>query len=305
MDIYLDTSHLQKWQQETLPASDILALNKLRDSGKNTFVLSLAHIYDITDREDEEKAIAIARFLDQLPRKWLRNAVDLKREEMKNAINCFGKPIQLINPFLDDYVDALEPDPSTTLSIRLIYRGSSIERIVTDLVSTELRERQGSLTTEKLHNWSHNNAALISNMAQPQIKNREMQSNLRRVLRDDINQFNLSEAIAKATVTDRVIDPIDTFIAWIIKNPMLISSILCPYYAEHFMLRNTTMSWKKSHIDDLTHLFALPYVDYLSVDKQMLDYSVRSLVFLKNHVPPEWRNRLITSATEIEYATPS
>lgn len=299
MDIYLDTSHLQKWQQGTLPPQDIAQLDTLKDSGNHTFVLSLAHIYDIIDREDASNAIAVARFLDLLPRKWLRNAVDLKREELKNAITCFNKEISQIDPFLPDYVDTLEPDPSTTLAIRLEYRGSSIERIVTDLVSTNISERQGSLTKERLYDWSHNNAALIVNMDNRDIKNKDMQSNLRRVLRDDINQFSLSEDIARTVIVEKIIDPIETFISWLIKNPLVVSSILCPYYAEHFMLRNSAMVWKKSHIDDLTHLAALPYVDYLSVDNQMLNYSLQALKFLRNHVPSDWRDKLITSASEI------
>jgi len=91
MDIYLDTSHLQKWQQETLPESDIRKLNNLRNSGNHTFVLSLAHISDITNRDDKRKAIAVARFLDQLSKKWLKNPVDLEREEIINAIKYFKK----------------------------------------------------------------------------------------------------------------------------------------------------------------------------------------------------------------------
>lgn len=300
MDIYLDTSHFQKWQQSTLPSEDIIALNTLRDSGNHTFILSIAHIFDITDREDGDKAIAVARFLDQLPRKWLRNSVDLKREELKNAISCFGKDISLINPFVPDYVETLEPEPETALTIRLVYRDSSIEKIVTDLVSGDIAERQGSLTKEKLHDWSHNNAILLSKMGDAQVKNKEMQSNLRRVLRDDINQFRLSGAIANAVIAEKSINSIETFIGWLIKNPFLISSIWCPYYTEHFMLRNTTMTWEKSHIDDLTHLAALPYVDYLSVDNQMQKYTLQALKFLKRHIPNNWASRLITSINEIK-----
>lgn len=111
------TSHLQKWQQKTLSVKELSILNNLKNSGQHSFVLSLAHIFDITDREDKQKVIEIAQFLDSLPKIWLRNAVDLKREEIKTALRCYETNQKLIiNPFVTDYIDALEPEPDTAHS---------------------------------------------------------------------------------------------------------------------------------------------------------------------------------------------
>jgi hypothetical protein len=96
-----------------------------------------------------------------------------------------------------------------------------------------------------------------------------------------------------------IIDPVDEFINWLIKNPSLIPSIWCQYYTQQFMHRNTQMVWQKSHIDDLNHLAALPYVDYLSVDKQIYAFTIQALKFAKRHIPTDWENKLITSAKEI------
>jgi hypothetical protein len=177
MKIYLDTSHLQKWQQETLSKEDISILNTLRDSRKSTFVLSIVHIFDISDREDNINAINIAKFLDQLPRKWLRNPVDLKREEIKDAVKRFKNDnIHHINikPFVNDYVDTLESEPSTALIIPLMRRGSSIETIMTDLVSNPIENRQGSLTIEHLRQWASNNSIAIGEMPNNQYKEKEI-----------------------------------------------------------------------------------------------------------------------------------
>jgi len=205
-----------------------------------------------------------------------------------------------INPFVTDYVETLDPDPCTSVKIRIDYRGSSIEKFVTELISSDITKQQGSVTKEKLHNWAHINTDLISKMPNNQVKNKKMQENLCRVLKDDIKRFNLFQDIAEAVIKDAIIDPIDEFISWLIKNPLLISSMVFPYYTQHFMHKNVTMEWKKSHIDDLSHLAALPYVSYLSVDNQIKSYALEALKYSEHHMPDNWRTKLITSVSEIK-----
>ncbi len=217
MEIYLDTSHLQKWHKETLHANEIAILDQLKDSGNHTFILSITHIFDITDREDIHSAIKMGKFLDQLPIKWLRNAADLKREEIKNALKCFKhRKFFSISPFVEDYVDTLETEENS-LPIRLAYRGKSIEQIITVLVSEKSQSR--SLSTEHIYSWSHTNSTLINNMHNTPNKNKEMQKNLRRVLKDDITKLNLQSAVINSVISQNLIDPIDEFISWLIKNP--------------------------------------------------------------------------------------
>lgn len=303
MNIYLDTSHLQKWQQKTLSVKELSILNNLKNSGQHSFVLSLAHIFDITDREDKQKAIEIAQFLDSLPKIWLRNAVDLKREEIKTALRCYETNQKLIiNPFVTDYVDTLEPEPDTALTVRLLGRGSSIERIISNLMDNSPQGLESKLKKDYLQQWAHNNAILISKISDNQIKIKEMQINLRRVLKDDIQKFKLNDDAIKIVVTklNKIIDPIDEFINWLMKNPHLIASIWCPYYTQHFMHRNTTLTWKKSDIDDLNHLAALPYVDFISVDKQIYSHAIQALKFASRHIPGTWKTRLITSILDIK-----
>ncbi len=157
MDIYLDTSHLQKWQQRTLLSKDLLILDRLKNTRDNSFVISLAHIFDITDGKDTKKAISVAEFLDTLPIKWLRNAEDLKREELRNAMNCFRSSNQTqINPFVEHYVDTLEMFDAI-LEIRLHFRNASIKEIITTLISDGPQKQVPSLTKENLKLWSHAN----------------------------------------------------------------------------------------------------------------------------------------------------
>jgi hypothetical protein len=183
MNIYLDTSHLQKWQQGTLSQPEILILNKLKDSQSHKFVISLTHIFDIIDREDQERLLELAKFLDQLPIIWLRNAVELKRREIKNAIGYFKNgTFSRIEPFVNDYIDTMEPEISSALILALFRRGSSIETIMTDILSNTLEERQGSLTNTKLRNWAYANTVILNEMPSKEIKEKEMQKNIRRIL---------------------------------------------------------------------------------------------------------------------------
>lgn len=127
MKIYLDTSHLQKWQQLKLPSTELLKLNKLRDLDKNQFVLSLSHIIDICKREDEDKIMELAKFLDQLPKIWIPNIDILRYVEIKNAINNFkSHTLNIINPYTNDFIDTLVLMPNSALSISLMRRGSDL-----------------------------------------------------------------------------------------------------------------------------------------------------------------------------------
>jgi hypothetical protein len=310
MDIYLDTSHLQKWQRKTLSIKDVKKLDSLKKTQHTHFIISLAHIYDIIDREDKIKAIELARFLDDLPIKWLRNAVDLKREEVKNALKCYEmQQASQINPFVVDYVDTLEPEPSSALIISLMRRGSSIETIVSDLMSVTLPERQGSLTKKQIKGWAYNNVIIIDKMPNADAKGKEMQKNLGRILSEDIITFKLAEAVINAVITKQQnnailssqrIGSVDCFVNWLLKNPVLISNICFPYYTQHFMHRDKQLTWKKSHFEDLNHLSALPYVDYVSVDKQIRGFAKQALSFAKRHFPVDWEKRVIVSISEIK-----
>ncbi len=65
------------------------------------------------------------------------------------------------------------------------------------------------------------------------------------------------------------------------------------------MLRNIGMAWKKSHIDDLNHLAALPYVSRLSTDNQIHAFAMQALKFAKRHIPTDWEEKLITTIDEL------
>jgi hypothetical protein len=300
--IYLDTSHLQKWQQGTLSPSEISILDKLKASSSHKFVISLNHIFDITDRENPPRVLELAKFLDQLPLVWLRNPVDLKQQEIKNSINYLKKIDALgIKPFVNDYIDTMELEISSALAIALHRRGASIETIMKDILSGSLEERKGTLTIEQLRTWADANAVLINGMSNPEVKEKQMQKNIRRVLSEDVNKFNLvKDAIdAIGTLKSDQNCTLNDFVNHVIKNPHLIPSIWCAYYTQHFMHRNTGLHWKKSHLEDLNHLAALPYVDYLSVDAQIYEYSMQALKFAKRHLSAEWNKKLIKSVDEI------
>jgi len=302
MNIYLDTSHFQKWQQRKLSPHELSILDSLVSSETNKFIISIVHIFEIVEREDWQRAIELSKFLDKLPIRWCCSPVDLERKELKYAINKF-KNLQIfqIDPFVKDFVDTLEPEISSWLQTCVTYRGASIEKIIVDLVSDKKIKREGLLTTEKICRWAYNNSIIIDEMTDVQMKEKQIQKNLIRVIKDNISRFNLVYEIIDAVISEkrRIVDPIDVFVKWLMRNPNLIPSIWCPYYTQHFMLRDSKMNWKKSHFRDLGHLAALPYVNYLSVDKQIYSFAMHALKFAKRHIPVDWNKKLITSVKEI------
>jgi len=294
--IYLDTSHLQKWQQGTLTSHEISLLNGLKDSGKCEFVLSIAHINDITDQKDTNRICEMGKFIDQLPKKWL--SVDIEKKEMENAIEYYrtGQTNQ-INPFVSDFIDILKGD---VLNIRIIARNKQLEKIFKELASYNIHGAS-NLSDEGLRFWAGNNQTLLDILKSPANKEKKILNNLKQKLEENITKFKLHESVADAVIskTKSIVSPADVFINWIMDKPLLIPSILCPYYTMFSMLRNKGMPWKKSHIDDLIHLQALAYVDYLSTDNQIYSFIKEAEKSAKKHFSINWNKKLISSIKQI------
>ncbi|OEH46217.1 hypothetical protein lpari_02555 [Legionella parisiensis] len=312
MDIYLDTSHLQKWQQGTLSNDDLNTLNKLKSSGKHSFVISPVHIFDITERTDTNKAIEIGQFIDHLPKKWLRNSVDLKRVEIKDALKNFKKEEKSqVNPFVDKFINTFEPNEST-LKLRLDYSNASMEIIISHLLINGPQQPPLSCQKQNLETWASTNYDLVTALSSPQNRDKEMQRTFRRSLKKMISDRELLDSVIEAVTfkssnmpeeplesSTVFLNPLDIFIEWLIKKPSLIPSIWCPYYTQHYMHR-TDLTWKISHIYDLAHLAALPYVNYLSIDRQMLGFTKQALTFARKHFPVDWEKKPITSIDQIK-----
>jgi hypothetical protein len=296
--IYLDTSHLQKWQQGTLTSHEINLLNKLQNSGNYEFVISIAHIIDITDQKDSSRICDMGNFIDQLPKKWLCDS--LEEKEIKSAIRLYRTgQMNQINPFVSDFVDILKGD---VLNIRIKSRDKSLKEIFQELASCNIH-KTSNLNDKVIRRWTDNNHYLLDIMKSPEKKEKNILNNLVQVLKNKITNFNLYEEISDAVIskTMRIVSPIDEFIYWVMGRPSLIPSILCPYYTMHSMLRNKGMPWKKSHIDDLIHLQALAYVDYLSTDNQICSFIMEAEKLAKKHFDISWGKKIITSIEQINF----
>lgn len=255
------------------------------------------HFFDLSDRDDYEQAIVLSKFLDNLPqKKWLRNPVDLKRKEIENAARNFPKnSFSEINPFVNDFVDSFEDEPFSALENRRNYRGASIEKIMTDLVNNR---QQGSFTKENIQQWANDQSVIINETHGVEGKNRKIEENLRRVLKDDIARFK-EEKIRGSVITNRIID-IDEFVSWLINNSSLTPSIWLPYYTQHHMFRDKKIKWSGSHLIDLAHLAVLPYVDYLSVDRQIYAFAMQAFRDVERYIPVEWKTKLIKAISKIK-----
>jgi hypothetical protein len=95
------------------------------------------------------------------------------------------------------------------------------------------------------------------------------------------------------------IGTVDKLVNLLVKKPSLTPSIWCPYFTQHFMHRNKEMIWQKSHLEDLNHLAALPYVDYLSIDRQIYGFAMQASRFAKRNISADWNKKLIKSIEEI------
>lgn len=158
------------------------------------------------------------------------------------------------------------------------------------------------LSQEYLNHWTKENWELINKMPNTQVKDNQMLKLLKDRLDMYIINFKLDEGVVQAILsarTNTLISSIDIFTDWLIKNPKNISNILCPFYTLHFLHRNIGMDWSKSDIDDLTHLAALPYVDYITVDTRTFCFSECALKFMNKRHSIDWKGGLIKSVKDI------
>ena len=104
---------------------------------------------------------------------------------MKNAIKYFkSEKIFQIDPFVFDFVDTLPSSLDNILQLRLDYRGKSMEIILKEISNGSIPKTPDNLKQENLQIWANNNQNIIDKMSETEKKDKEIQENLKRVLRE-------------------------------------------------------------------------------------------------------------------------
>ena len=164
MDVYLDTSHFQKWHQSTLGNQEVEFLESLRADECCTFVLSSRHIDEIAIRLDHGAACDLGAFLDSLRHKWLRLSDHIFLYEVRLAFEAFQKSEDMppeLDAFVESYVDTLLGlDPK----IYQAYKWASIEQVISDMVGEQdiLRGDDPEAQENQLSGWSRLQARIIT-----------------------------------------------------------------------------------------------------------------------------------------------
>lgn len=273
--IYLDTSYLQKWQSKNLLPEEIRFLDHLKDNDEYKFVLSFTHISEIMSRDDKDKALKLAVFLDELPKVWMRSSSYLTDMEIKQAHQSFrGFPPMNLSPFTDHFKDFFESSPSLSgdpriLEDRLTANNMKIIDLVEGAHSQFKIYDSNYLNSNYINGWVDSNHKILHECSKTKEKLKKI--TLERNLEKAIKQ--LSPSLNKAIVKD--------FIIFLLGNLELIPSFLFLNYVLFNALNNKTKKWKESHIGDLVHMEALPYVDILTVDKDAYEQYLQTKKYIE------------------------
>lgn len=267
MDVYLDTSHLQKWCQRTLEDVELVFLDGLRENEEYTFVLSNVHIAEVTARLHHDAALDTGRFLDTLRHKWLRLSNDIFSLEIGEAFEAFknGSAPRRINTFVAAYVDTLV---ALDLENYIAYRRTSIEQIISDLLG------QQDITLSGSDAWE----ARLSTWSRVQWRINKLMENWRVSVKrryGDVTAQILTNRHAQGYAELGERD--QAFINALLEKPEWTPSHWITFHSQHQCHRNIGYLWLASDISDVTHLAALPYVDHMTLDRRWYAYACQAL----------------------------
>lgn len=194
-------------------------------------------------------------------------------------------------------------DHESALELSLEYRNASLQRIFSDMINGGILKMNDSLNENTLCFWSKINTNWISHHQHKEQKEKEINYNFLRLLQDIIklSPQELQDQIIKSVINKigSILDPIQEFTKWLTKYPHLIPSLYLPYLIQHNMHRDKNMSWRSSHFQDLDHLSAIPYVNYITADAQMYNYSIQAFKSIKE-ISSLWKNKIIKSPIQIK-----
>ena len=293
--IYLDLSHLHKWHTESLPKEDLDFLNQATGQKEVAFVLSSTHIDEILQRGDKKSAIELAGFLDGLPHTWIRGRSELIPREVKEAFAAFqkGEASQgVTTPFVGSYRDTLK---RLDLEVYMSLEGKNLQIQVEGLLKAgggELNRKFRETLEKGVKPWSMVNRGLIEKMG-----NRRKES-VKRF--KDVAIGHLSDGVVRQLSGLTNEDPRYLFIEQLVEHPEWTPSFWLTFFAQHELLADTGQEWEASHLPDFNHLMAVPYVNQITVDRQIRDSACRAL----NLAPEEssvrnLRHRMSTSIGEL------
>lgn len=314
--IYLDTSHLQKWQQEKLESHELNILDEMSNSDEYIFVLSRSHLIDISGRDDNENIIKLAKHIDRLKTTWFSPEKTL-HQEFKSAIKSYSSKTTVpIHPWADDFVDIITLESCSALQVTQSYRGAPVEQILRDLARYKIEASTDLLSEDRIKHWGSINSELICELNKTNKSHvKAIKENFLRVLKDVVeSSAELTSMINEAVINKKVVSeqskqfiivdtPLVEFTNWLNNNPLLVPSLYIPYVVQHEMFRqmfrDKLKNFKHSDFQDLDHISAIPYIDYISLDRRFFSHA--SQAFHSNEkIPKIYQHKLIKKINQFQ-----
>ena len=240
--IYLDTSHLLKWENKTLRKNEIEILNAVAADSNCKFVISDIHIVEISNKSDRKQLAEDYNFICQLPFKVLLTVFDIYKNEVICAYKKFNSNGEkIVPPLVFEEKDLCHDD---------------IEKVL--LSYDEQQKHHNEL--DQLIKIKSSEISSISKRANKDV--------LKNIIRDS---FKLRLKLVAEQSSLEIAEE-GAFIDYVCGDPHLCPSLKINFYMHMTLIKNNkTKIISVNDWFDVLHANAAPYVDYFSLDRESCD----------------------------------
>lgn len=256
--VYLDTSHLLKWQNGTLNKEVLNKLSMLISSKDHLFVISDIHIKEITLRTDRVQLMDILNFLNKLP-----------------SIPCVELAVKIFELEIIQAYKKFKDEDDLSLQFFGKKNESSPEN---DLGQYLLEYPLQKTMHEELNTTIVNRGPIIQDIMQP-LDSQQFKSYINRAFKQRLSEAIKSSGIAVDT---------DALINFIIQDENLTPSLKINIYTAAYLYRDKNKELTINDWFDILHCSAIPYVDYFSLDhescQRLLNIKCLHNILNKTHI---------------------
>ncbi|HEX4810022.1 MAG TPA: hypothetical protein VH325_13880 [Bryobacteraceae bacterium] len=256
MRVLLDTKDVINLVQKSQPLS-VSELDGILRKGRHEIVLSYVNITEIVAPLRQGVDFADIRplliALESLPACYIRDS-PIPGQELREAISAFegNRDPNPVDPFVRRWDDVITPFGESALRPIVGVRLWEIVQIL---------YKQGALP-DYSREAGQLRAQFQAERALPANQKQNLRDIFVKAVEANLRTYGLTPPAGG------VVD----FANWLYDNPRWCPAKRITFEMYHSLLRNSTDIPKDSDILDLNHLKALPYVDFLTLDRRMDSY---------------------------------
>lgn len=290
MRIYLDTSQIINLIERGTAGISPADFRAFLIAGNHTIVCSFVVICELSNILWSPKSnVVVTRTLntfEEFPLEWI-DLVRLHNLEVSRALRCFkaGRPYEPVVPFVGRFVDTIENAPRE-INLYLNYR---LSEAVFDLWGSgqfDYRSQNASHVAA-FRKLMAQERDLLEKMKNPQAARRELFLrkiaerivNYRLYSPEDKNDQQLFRGVAETIYGD----------------PSWCPCFHISFEIFHQIVNNIGDQLDDGDLNDLIHLWALPYMDVLTTDRRIAGYVQQVSTRLRTN----WHEKLCRSVLEL------